>query len=137
MEKPRELENQNRLFNSLFFSHLFWVVAAFGLNFEIYFFWRRFFWLPIPIATFFSWIGSIFFAYLYRQTTVGPASFGKSFLLYLGAHLWYGILDLLLMIVFIGHLQYTQYSSKLLTLLIVFSLWSLLFLWKRKTAQPS
>jgi hypothetical protein len=47
------------------------------------------------------------------------------------------MLDLVLMILFIDHLQYTQYSSKLLTLLIVFSLWYLLFLWKRKTAQPS
>ena len=136
-ENPRELENQNRLFPSLFFSHLFWMVAAFGLNFEVYFFWRRFFWLPIPTATMLSWLASLFFAYLYRETTFVPTSFPKGFLLYIGSHLWYGMLDLLLMLLFIDYLHVTQYSSKLLTMLIVFSIWYLIFFWKRKTAQSS
>jgi putative flippase GtrA len=145
LEQPREIlkedqmenQDQNKIFSSILGSKLFWVIAAYGLNFEVYFFWRRFFWLPIPTSTILAWITSVFFAFLYNQNTLSFSSSSFSFFRnlfhYFGSHLLYGILDLSLMILFIVHFRYTQFSSKLLTLLIVFFLGFVVTLYRRKS----
>lgn len=122
-------------------SYLFWGVATTAVNVLVYYLVRTYGAASVTVATGIAWFLSVLFAFVSNRTFVFHAQKGpifKQLVLFYGSRLFSGIVDVLLMALFVSALHFPELLCKLGVNAIVIVLnyvLSLLFVFRSKEAE--